>query len=184
MLIFTVYFVCTFITYCVINVLYDYEINCVWRVPRANEDAVLLWVVKSAHWACSMQLDAWAGALTSAVVTSVAFFGIQRYVDLRLAGRSAPFSVKLWSMSLYSLANVLDSWVHLYVFNIAAAYTGDPMLLALANVVGHTVGLLLTYPVTAIQRGRKTYWDGFAAYYVRSSVAAFCITFLASLFID
>ncbi len=181
--VFFVYFIVTFFVYAVLYPLYSYEITQRLQF-RFGIDGLMLCAVKATHWAFSMQIDVSFNSFVSAVVCSVVFFGFQRYVDLRIHDKPQALALRLWSMSYYSLATIVDSWVHLSIFNFCASRTDSALFIGMGNVLGHTIGLMVTYPVTAMQRGRKIVWREFLIYYARSSIAAFVIGLGASFFID
>lgn len=161
-----------------IEPLYAAEVRGRWKVLPA----VLLSIVKGLHWGLSMEMDAVAGSLISAIFCSLLFHGIQHGVDVWTSGKEFPRPwYALWSRSWLSQAQIVDSYLHLAVFSMLSGMSTSPFWLAVFNVIGHTVGMIVTYPAVSIQRRRAHYFDGFLYYYIRSSLASFFITLAASL---
>lgn len=173
------YFSSAFVIYALLSPLYAAEVRGQWRVISM----LALSVIKGLHWGMSMEMDAVVGSFISAMGCSVLFHGIQHGVDLHISGKPLPKPwYTLWIRSWLSLAQIVDSYLHLAIFSYLSVLTTSPWILASFNVIGHTVGMVLTYPAVSIQRRRPRLYDGFLYYYARSSLASFFITLFASLF--
>lgn len=77
---------------------------------------------------------------------------------------------------------MLDGWIHLSLFRLLRYYVEHasyaPLWIGGCNVIAHSVALFSTYPFTSVRRQNKRWWEGFALYYVRSSLASFLISFI------
>lgn len=145
---------------------------------------MLLCSVKALDWGLCMELDDRIGALSAAIVSAIVFYGFQEWVDRRIKNQNVIFSVKLWKRSFFGLTGIADSYIHLSLFNYLQGVLPDTALYAaIAGATGHVAGMVATYPFVSMRRRNKSYFDGFILYFVRSTLAVFCISFLAeSLF--
>lgn len=178
MLIFIVYFTSAFLTYAVLRILYHYEITREWKWQG---NGVMLCVIKGMHWGASMQIDAWTGPWVASLICAPLFHGLQQIVDLKMANKPLPRPwYRLWYRSYLSFSEIIDSYVHLTLFHGLEPWIGSA---AWRSVVGHLVGLFLTYPAVAIQRRQPGWYTGVFPYAIRSSLASFFIALLASYWI-
>lgn len=190
-MIFVGYFVAAFVAYVLLYPVYTFEMTNRWRMSFTA--GVLLCACKALDWGLYMQVDALAGSLAAALICPLAIFGLQEAVDAYIRQLAANdkrpvFLLRLsnWRRAPLSIGNIADGWIHLALFHYLLSFDQTigigPSSLAFfagaCNVAAHTVALLSTYPFTAVRRGKARLWEGFALFYVRSSIASFAISFL------
>lgn len=186
-MIFIAYCISAVLVYFILSPLYFYELT---QRPALFWKGVFgLCAVKGVDWALYMQLNEWTGPLSASIFCSLLMFGFQEYVDLRIKEKAVVFSPKLWTRAAFGLSTIVEGWIHLAVFNSVrglivfaeSPYGGSREIwIGCANVVGHVSGVVSTYPFVSMRRRNEQWWEGFSVYFVRSTLAAFLISFFAS----